>query len=60
MYIDYENLVRSAYGSTKKYFANYKNKDEFACEDTSTNDVGYDYEAFFEEDRASKLEDFNE
>lgn len=59
MYIDYENIIKSAYGSTKLYFKKYKNKEEFPCPDTSTNDVGFDYNTFFEEDRVVQLELFN-
>lgn len=51
MYVDHEQLVKAAYGSTKLYFKKYKNKEEFLCPDDSENDVGFDYETFFIENR---------
>ena len=57
--IDYEYIVKSAYGATKLYFGGYPYKEEYLCPDPGSNDVGFDMDAFKEEDMAEKLEIFN-
>jgi len=43
MLLDYETIIKSAYGATKLYFKAYDNKEEYLCEDTSSNDEAFDF-----------------
>jgi hypothetical protein len=43
MLLDYETIIKSAYGATGLYFKAYDNKEEYLCEDTSSNDEAFDF-----------------